>query len=222
MSEFLKVAHRGASGHAPENTLKAFEMAKQLQANAIELDVQLCGSGEPVVIHDTTLERTTKGSGPVNKHSAGVLNSLGVPTLVQALDTIGPDLKVFIDMKTPDCADKVADIADYFIRQKGRHFSDFILITHLRQLLVRVHQRFPKIQLGVGLRDKPDSLAAVAEFTHSSFICPDINILDHDLMADAKKRKVRVVTWTCNEAEDIRKAKMLEVDGIMTDFPDKV
>ena len=62
---FLRIAHRGASGRAPENTRTAFAAALDLGVGAIELDCQLTADGVPVVIHDETLERTTSGLGPV-------------------------------------------------------------------------------------------------------------------------------------------------------------
>ena len=59
------IGHRGAAGHAPENTLKSFHKAVELGADMVELDVHLCATGEPVVIHDDTVDRTTDGSGRV-------------------------------------------------------------------------------------------------------------------------------------------------------------
>ena len=65
MPEILKIAHRGASGHKPENTLSAFSKALEIGVDAIELDVRVCGTGELVIMHDATLERTTNGNGIV-------------------------------------------------------------------------------------------------------------------------------------------------------------
>jgi glycerophosphoryl diester phosphodiesterase len=71
-----RIAHRGACGQYPENTLLAFSKALQMGANALELDVHLCKSGDVVVIHDETLQRTTNGQGAVAEHSYEQLKTL--------------------------------------------------------------------------------------------------------------------------------------------------
>lgn len=72
----LVIAHRGASGLAPENTVAAFELAIALKADGVEMDVQLSADGRPVVIHDASVDRTTNGAGPVSRHTAAQFQSL--------------------------------------------------------------------------------------------------------------------------------------------------
>ena len=108
----LVLAHRGASHDAPENTLTAFELAKKMGADGIELDTSLTRDGVPVVIHDLTLDGTTDGQGPVNTYTLAMIKMLDagssfdaahagihVPTLDEALETIGKDLIVNIELK---------------------------------------------------------------------------------------------------------------------------
>ena len=83
----VKVGHRGAAGHEPENTLRSFRRAMELGADMVELDVHICGSGELVVIHDETVDRTTDGTGEVAKLTLDELKTLDagrgerIPTL---------------------------------------------------------------------------------------------------------------------------------------------
>jgi glycerophosphoryl diester phosphodiesterase len=97
------IAHRGASGEAPENTLAAFRRALAIGVDAVELDVHLSADGEPVIIHDPVLARTTDGSGLVSEHTTAALRRLDagrwfakpfagerIPSLAEALDVLRP------------------------------------------------------------------------------------------------------------------------------------
>ena len=116
------IAHRGASGHAPENTLQAFELAAQEGADALELDVRLSRDGAPVVIHDATLDRTTDRTGPVRAQTLADLRSVDagyrftpdggrtfpfrgtgvrIPTLGEVLWAF-PGMPVLIELKEPE------------------------------------------------------------------------------------------------------------------------
>jgi glycerophosphoryl diester phosphodiesterase len=92
------IAHRGASADAPENTLAAFDLALRQGADALELDVRLSRDGVPVVIHDPTVDRTTRLRGPVGAFTAAELRSAGVPSLADVLSTF-PRVPVLIDLK---------------------------------------------------------------------------------------------------------------------------
>ena len=98
----LKIGHRGARGYAPENTLKSFQKAIELGVDAVELDVQLCKSGELIVMHDDTVDRTTDGSGFVKKLKLKDLKKLDagmgerIPTLEEVLDLVNRRVKVNI------------------------------------------------------------------------------------------------------------------------------
>lgn len=121
------IAHRGASGHAPENTLAAFELAEREGADAFELDVRLTLDGAPVVIHDHSLDRTTDGAGPVRARTLADLRSvdagarftrdrgrtypyrgagLTIPTLGEVLWTF-PRMPVLVEVKEPEAQEAV-------------------------------------------------------------------------------------------------------------------
>jgi glycerophosphoryl diester phosphodiesterase len=121
------IAHRGASGHAPENTLAAFDLAAREGADAFELDVRLSSDGAPVVIHDLLLDRTTNGAGPVRARTLAELRSLDagarftpdrgrshpyrgagltIPTLGEVLWTF-PRIPVLVEVKEPEVQEAV-------------------------------------------------------------------------------------------------------------------
>jgi glycerophosphoryl diester phosphodiesterase len=99
------IGHRGAAGHAPENTLRSFHKAVELGADMVELDVHLCATGEPVVIHDDTVDRTTDRSGRVRDLSLDELKALDagdgerVPTLVEVIDEMSGRAALNVELK---------------------------------------------------------------------------------------------------------------------------
>src|SRR5260221_4410550 len=109
----LILAHRGAGHDAPQNTVAAFQLARKMGADGIELDTSLSRDGVPVVIHDLTLDATTDGSGPVRALDLKALKELDagsrfspafkgerIPTLDEAFEAVGPDLVVNVELKT--------------------------------------------------------------------------------------------------------------------------
>lgn len=105
------VAHRGAAAEAPENTLEAFDLALELGADALELDVRLARDGTPVVIHDETLDRTTSATGPVRERDAGELRRLAVPGLDIVLERY-PEPEITVDVKDPEATARVVELLE--------------------------------------------------------------------------------------------------------------
>ena len=105
MADWLRIAHRGASGHAPENTLAAFRKAVEMGVDGIEMDIHLSADDEVVVIHDSTLDRTTDAEGQVAGLSLAEIREADagdgerVPTLGEALDAIPLDVLAFVEIK---------------------------------------------------------------------------------------------------------------------------
>src|SRR3989338_6013481 len=123
MSDILKIAHRGASGYESENTAAAFKKALEMSVHIIELDVRACRTGELVVFHDITLERTTDGSGIVANASLDELKKLDVGggehilTLEEAIDLIGQGAVINIEMKGKGVADKLVKILQGYLER---------------------------------------------------------------------------------------------------------
>lgn len=108
-------AHRGASAEQPENTLAAFRRAVELGVAGVELDIHLSADGQPVVIHDETVDRTTNRKGPVNMFTVAELadmdagNGEHVPTLAEVLDIVCGKVHVNIEIKSADAADAMLE-----------------------------------------------------------------------------------------------------------------
>lgn len=222
-------AHRGASAHAPENTLAAFELAQQQGVNAIELDVKLSADQIPVVIHDPTVDRTTNGSGTVANFSLAALQELDagdgqhIPTLDEVFATFGQSLYINVELtnyKTPNdiLVDKVIEVVKKHAVEEHIIFSSF-----LAKNLKRTAQLLPQIPRG--LLALPGVLGIWARFYGFRFgdyqaVHPSIKNVNAKMVANAHQRGQRVHVWTVNTAEEMRQLAAWGVDGIFTDAPD--
>lgn len=224
----IVVGHRGASGHAPENTLLSFRKALALGVDAVELDVHLCASGEPVVIHDDTLERTTSGKGFVRERTLAELHMLDagqgetVPSLAQVLDLLDKNCLVFIEIKADEAALPTAILVEQYVLKHGWHYEQLVLIAFNHALLLDVRRLNPRLHTGALFYGIPVALAQMAKDADAVYALPGVGQLNARLAEDARAKGLTLLTWTANSDLQIDKAIALDVDGIMSDFPDRV
>lgn len=225
---FLNIAHRGASGHEPENTLAAFEKAVKLGADMIEIDVHICKSGEPVVIHDTTLKRTTNGRGRVARKTLEELKTLDagkgqtIPTLQEVLDCIRRRVRVNIELKKPDTAEAVAHIIDEYVRHHRWYYADFLISSFSEDALRTFHQIQPNVPIGLITKDAHKYPPRLAEELQAYSIHPHYQWMPDQLIAYAHDDGQKVFPYTINDAQDIIALYRKGVDGVITDMPDIV
>jgi len=221
-------AHRGASAYAPENTLAAFNLAHQQGANAIELDVKLSADGIPVVIHDTTVDRTTNGSGRVADLELATLQKLDagegqqIPTLAEVFDSLGGKILINIELtnyKSPNdqLVDKVVKVIEKHGLSESILFSSFF-----SKNLKRAAQLLP--QTPRGLLALPGLLGWWARtwgFRLGNYqaLHPIYKNTTPKLIARAHRMGRRVYVWTVNAADEMRQLADWNVDGIITDDP---
>lgn len=228
------IAHRGASGHAPENTMAAFRRAADMGARFIELDLHMTRDAHFVAIHDSTVERTTNGRGPVRELTLAQIAELDagkwfdrtfmnerIPTLEQVL-AFGreADIVLYLEIKYEvayglhhslaaeltakgDAARVVLLSFDPTTLDGIRQF-DRTLMTGL--LVEELHPDSVKLAVGVGARQ----------------FCPRADLVTPELVAEAHAADLQVATWTANKPDEMRRLVLAGVDGVMTDFPDRL
>ncbi len=119
-----KIGHRGAMGYAPENTLKSFKKALELNINCVELDVHACKSGELAVIHDDEVDRTTNGKGYIAEKDLNEVKILDagegekIPLLSEVLDLIDKRIKINIELKAEGTAKPVYEMIEDYMKNK--------------------------------------------------------------------------------------------------------
>ena len=224
----LKIAHRGAKGYEPENTLQAFQKALDLNADGIELDVHLSSDGHIIVIHDETIDRTTNGKGFVNTLSLSELKSfliadqLEIPTLNEVFDLMDKKCLINIELKGAGTSNKVVSLIEKYISEKNWNYEHFIISSFDWNMLQEVHNLNPNIAIGVLTEENIDTALAFAEKIKARAIHPDYQLLNQENTKEIQKKGFLVLPWTVDSDEDIQKIKSYNVDGIISDFPDKL
>ena len=228
MSQILKIGHRGAKALLPENTLASFQYALDMGVNGLELDVHVCSTGELVVIHDFTVDRTTNGSGEVHKMTLAELKALTVegehkiPTLEEVLDLSGKKCFLNIELKGRHTAVPVSELMERYIAEKGFTYNDFIVSSFQREEIMVMHDINPNIHLGILTQASVTQAWRWAQEFSAKAIHPHFSLLTESNVKKAQQAGYKVYTWTVNEPEDIERMKLYEVDGIMSDYPERL
>lgn len=224
----LKIAHRGARGYEPENTLKSFQKALDLNADGIELDVHLSSDGHLIVIHDETIDRTTNGKGFVNTFTLAELKTFliddqyEIPTLKEVFDLVNKKCLINIELKGLGTADKVADLIEEYIADQNWNYGHFIVSSFNWDLLQETSNLNSNIAIGVLTEEDVKKALAFAEVIEAEAIHPDYQLLNLENVQKMQEKGFLVFPWTVNDTEDIQKIKSYQVDGIISDFPDRL
>lgn len=220
------IAHRGASGLAPENTLKAIRLALTLGAQAIEIDVQRA-DGELWVFHDRRLERCTDGSGVLTAQSRAYLAGLDagegepIPTLWQVMEAIAGKAELHIELKGAQTADEVARLTRRAEAELGFTPAHWVVSSFHHPELARFAALRPEIRLGALTSTIPLTLAKfAAELGAWSLNC-DLDFVDEALVMDAHRRGLKVLVYTVDHTADLAALAAMGVDGIFTNRPDR-
>ena len=225
ISEFLCIGHRGARGHEPENTLRSVRRALELGATGIEIDVWLA-DGELIVIHDAKLERTTNGRGLVSRKSFVYLRSLDagkeeqIPTLREVFETVARRAMINIELKGRRTAGPVGALIDEFVTRHGWRHEDFLVSSFNRGELRSIKD--PLVRIGL-LLTRPSRLYALsARRVRACAVNPAFRYVNAKFVADAHRRGLLVFPYTVNTPADIARLRHIGVDGVFTDFPERV
>ncbi|TDD99257.1 glycerophosphodiester phosphodiesterase [Flavobacterium cellulosilyticum] len=228
MNKILKIAHRGASGYEPENTLISFQKAIDLKADGIELDVHLSSDGVLIVMHDETIDRTTNGRGEVNKMSLKELkafkihNSKEIPTLIEVFDMVKQHCFINIELKGIGTAKPVIDLISFYSKEKGWHHDNFLISSFDWKMLEETRLLNPNIRIGVLTEESIEEALAFAKKIKAYSINPDYTLLTKENVALQQENGFQVFPWTVNSEEAILNIKSFKVNGIISNFPDRI
>ena len=214
----LKIGHRGAKGHLAENTLASFQKAIDLGVDMIELDIQLSLDKVPMVIHDTTVDRTTSSTGLVTDFSAKELQQLGIPTLAAVFELVNNRCDINVEIKAFSATQSVLDLIIKNTFDKNKILISSFDWNALQE--VRFHDE--NIRIGVLTETDLDLALAFAKFIKAYSIHPYYHLLTAENVQKIKDKLFKVFPWTINEPEDITFVQSLNVDGIITDFPERL
>lgn len=228
------IAHRGASGVAPENTLAAMDLAIRYGCQGIETDLQLTKDGEVVVFHDWSVERTTNGRGDIKDLTLDELLTLDagswfskefknekILTLESLIKFTPKNLLLNLEIKSKTLDNRGIEEKVVRFLEAHNRIENTIISSFNHKSLERVQDLNSEIKLGIlyeaYLIDPIDSLKPSKLDIYS--IHPCYYYVDRDLIEDAHKNNLKVYSWTVNDIKSAMQVKALDIDGVITNFP---
>lgn len=219
----LRIGHRGARGHAPENTLAGIERAIECHAHMVEFDVRRTRDGRLVALHDSTVDRTTDGHGLLATLTLEELKRLDAgqgqqaPTLDEMLRAASGRIGVMIELKeegTAEEAHRVVEISAFS--------GPVVYASFLHDELVTIRRKDAQSQTLALLAGVPINRTAFATDAHATHAGIAFETLTPSFLGALKRTGLRVFVYTVNEPGEIRVARALSVDGIISDFPERL
>lgn len=222
MNKIQKIGHRGAKGYELENTLASFEKAIILGVDGIELDVHLSCDEEVMVIHDETIDRTTTQSGLVNQWTSKELKNLGIPTLADVFELVNQRCFINIEIKDKKATKPVVSLVEKVIQIQNWNSDLFLLSSFDWTVLEEIANQNRTIRLGVLTEEATDEAFELAQKIKAFSIHPFYQLLKQETVDLWQQNGFKIFPWTVNSPEDINFVKSFQVDGIISDFPDRI
>ena len=217
------IAHRGASGYAPENTLKAFGLALQQGCEWLELDVHLL-DGKLIVIHDERLDRTTNGQGLITDHSLGVIRKLDagegerIPYLDEVIALVDGKATINIELKGSGTAQPTSALLDAWCLEHRTDPKKFLLSSFDHRELALGSTSYPR---GALFWKMPDNAVERTLSLNASYMNIALKHATEDWVNAAHEAGLKVAVYTVNEIDDIERMRQWGVDAIFCDYPDR-
>lgn len=227
-------AHRGASGYAPENTLAAFQKAVDLDADGVELDIQLTKDDQIVVIHDETIDRTSDGKGWVKDYTLEELRAFNynrtkpeykhadIPTMREVFELLKPTgLFINIEIKTgvvfyEKIEEKILALTKKMGMEDRVCYSSFNHYT-----VTRIHELKPDAEVGFLYADGPIDMPSYGVKHGVNALHPALYNLQYDgFVKECKEKGLKLNVWTVNERPYMEMCCQYGVDAIITNYPD--
>ena len=221
------IGHRGARGHAPENTLLSIETGIRLGADMIEFDVQLC-QDELVVIHDPRLERTTNGVGRVEHVRLDYLRSLDagkgqqIPTLHEVLQFVNGRIPLNVEIKSADGTGARIAAALREAIYRGWRADHFLVSSFHLPELHEFKRAAPEIPIAALVCGVPLDWAACATELGAQALNVSEEFVAGRLIQDAHSRGLKIYAYTVNHPDDMSLLRDAGIDGVFSDYPDRV
>ena len=227
-------AHRGASGYAPENTLAAFQKAVDLDADGVELDIQLTKDDQIVVIHDETIDRTSDGKGWVKDYTLEELRAFNynrtkpeykhadIPTMREVFELLKPTgLFINIEIKTGVVFyEKIEEKILALTKEMG--MEDRVCYSSFNHYTVtRIHELKPDAEVGFLYADGPIDMPSYGVKHGVNALHPALYNLQYDgFVKECKEKGLKLNVWTVNERPNMEMCCQYGVDAIITNYPD--
>jgi glycerophosphoryl diester phosphodiesterase len=241
----IVVAHRGASGYAPENTMAAIKKAITMGVDMIEIDVQLSKDNEVVLMHDLTVDRTTNGKGKVRdlyleeikkldagKWFSSEFSGEKVPTLEEVIQAINGQCKLLIEVKR--VKSKKLEIENKIVQLINKYNAyNWCIVQSFETQVIKNIQALDKsiechklVTMNISVLplhiDSRIKTGTIYKYKTVQSINPYFKMLNKRKVNKIHSRGQKIITWTVNEPEDMKRMIEMGVDGIITNYPDRL
>ncbi|WP_233590902.1 glycerophosphodiester phosphodiesterase [Flavobacterium sp. GSP27] len=227
-NKFVVCGHRGAMGHETENTLASIKKGMELKADMLEIDVFKIKTGEMVVFHDDELERITNAKGKIEDYSFDDLRKVlvagkhQIPTLQEVIETIDKKVVLNIELKGTNTATDTYRIIEEY-KKKGWSNKDFFISSFRVEELQTMRSLSKEITIGLlAYKDPIANIIKTAKTLNAQAINPYYKTLTTENVAIMKANNFKIYPWTVNEPIDINNLQALKVNGIITDYPERI
>ena len=228
-NSILNIGHRGAKGHVAENTIASIKKAIELGADGIEIDVFRCLTGEIVLFHDKTLDNLSNGTGYIEEKSLSELKELNIlgskhsiPTLEEVIKSIGKEVFLNIELKGPDTSKGSLEMVNKYVKSGKIKLSNILFSSFNWTELVKLRNLDSDVKIALITGEDPLEAISPALSLNAIAINPNYKKLNKDNVQKIFSSGLKIYTWTVNNKLDIIKVKSLKVNGIITDFPERI
>lgn len=224
----ISIGHRGAMGYELENTSASFKKALSLQVDMIEFDIHSCASGELIIHHDPNLFHTTGIDAQIAQLPFSELqkftykNGEKILTLNHLIEIFLTPLPLNIEIKSIHRLDTLIETIDSLL-QKGLWTQDHFLFSSFNHpLLKTLKVAKPQWKIGALIACEPLSIASLLGGLEVTSINVCVDFCSPKMIHEAHELGLQIFVYTANRPEDIKKLKSWEVDGIFSNYPDRV
>jgi glycerophosphoryl diester phosphodiesterase len=223
MSRILRIGHRGAAGHAPENTLAAVQKGIELGVDFVEIDVRRTADGAVVALHDATINRTTDGRGRVDALSLGQLRGFDagdgerIPTVEEVLKIAAGRTGLMLELKV----DGVAHPTVHAV-QKARFGNPLIYASFLHEEVAEVRAIAPDAAVMLLFDKLPERRMSDVVAFRPAYVGLRHDRASRGVVEALRRERVLVWVYTANSPADIARALAAGVDGVISDFPERI
>ncbi|MGY3316264.1 glycerophosphoryl diester phosphodiesterase [Peribacillus simplex] len=248
--KIVNIAHRGASGYAPEHTIPAYQLGEQMKGDYIEIDLQMTKDGRLIAMHDEKVDRTTNGTGlvkdltlaEIKKLDAGTwfnekypqlakkkYEGLTVPTLEEVFMKFGRQANYYIETKSPDVYPGMEEELLQVLKEnkmvdsKGRT-KNVLIQSFSQESLLKVHDMNPNLPLVQLFSYKNQATISDEELEsineYAIGVGPNFNKVDGQYVKMVRNHDLQFHPYTVNERADMKKALEWGATGLFTNYPD--
>lgn len=248
--KIVNIAHRGASGYAPEHTIPAYQLGERMKGDYIEIDLQMTKDGRLIAMHDESVDRTTDGTGlvkdltltEIKKLDAGTwfneknpqmakkkYEGLVVPTLEEVFKKFGREANYYIETKSPEVYPGMEEellkvLKDYNMVDSRGHTKNVLIQSFSKESLLKVHDLNPKLPLVQLFSYKTQAAISEKELQsikrYAMGVGPNFNMVDGTYVNMVRNHGLQFHPYTVNERADMKKALDWGATGVFTNYPD--